>query len=91
VTTSELIAVWLVRLAGLYLGLGLLFSIVFLVWGIERIDPAARASSRAFRWIVLPGCVALWPLLARRWLAGREAPPVESNAHRRSAATGSGP
>ncbi|MEZ5314228.1 MAG: hypothetical protein R2862_11585 [Thermoanaerobaculia bacterium] len=34
------------------------------------------AASRGFRWIVLPGAVALWPLLLRRWMRG--APPPAS-------------
>ncbi|MGE0638904.1 MAG: hypothetical protein AB7G12_03385 [Thermoanaerobaculia bacterium] len=55
-----------------------------MVRGIERIDPAARGASRGFRLIVLPGAVALWPLLLRRWVRGAP-PPAESNAHRRAA------
>lgn len=86
------VATWIVRLAGAYAAAGLLFALLFLfvLRGVDRIDPSARAGSRGFRWIVLPGVAALWPLLLRRWLAGASEPPEESNAHRRVAAGGRG-
>lgn len=82
-------ATWLVRGALLYLGCGLLFAIPFLARGAAAIDPGAREGSWGFRVIVLPGVVALWPVLLRRWISGRGAPPVENNAHRRAARAGS--
>ncbi len=86
--TALSIATWLVRLAGLYLACGFLFAVAFLfvTRGVDRLDPGARTGTWGFRLAVLPGVVALWPLFARRWRAGRAAPPVESNAHRRAAA-----
>ena len=84
--TLELAAVWFVRLLGLYAALGLLFGLLFVGRGVERLDPAAHGASVGFRLIILPASIALWPLLLRRWLAGASAPPIESNAHRRAAA-----
>ncbi len=84
--TVDSAALWLVRALGAYAALGLLFALGFVTRGIERIDPGARDASWGFRMIVLPGTVALWPWLLRRWLSGPEAPPVERNAHRRAAA-----
>ena len=72
------------RLLELYLLAGLLFALPFVARGIERIDPAAHGASWGFRLLVLPGAVALWPILLRRWWRGTP-PPVESNAHRRAA------
>jgi hypothetical protein len=83
---AEAVATGLVWLAAVYVAAGLVFAIPFLARGIEGLDPAARGSSLGFRLIVLPGVVALWPLLALRWRAGATAPPVETNAHRRAAA-----
>lgn len=71
----------LVVAVGLYSLLGLLFSVPFVWWGVGRIDPSARRGTLGFRLLILPGTVALWPLLARRWLR-RESPPPEHNAHR---------
>jgi hypothetical protein len=91
--SADAVATALVWLAGLYAACGLLFALVFLVRGVERLDPAARESSLGFRLVILPGVVALWPLLAGRWRAwrrsDREGPPIESNAHRRAAGSGS--
>jgi hypothetical protein len=84
-TPLELAALWLVRLLAAYAGIGLLFALCFAARGVERIDPAARGASLGFRLLVLPGAVALWPLLARRWALGRRV-PVERNAHRAAAA-----
>jgi hypothetical protein len=78
------IATWLVRALGLYAALGLLFAIAFVTRGIERVDSGAHGSGWGFRLIVLPGVVALWPLLLSRWMS-RTALPVERNAHRRAA------
>ena len=64
------IAPWLVRALGAYAALGLIFGLPFLARGIARVDPGAHGSGWGFRLIVLPGVVAFWPLLLRRWLAG---------------------
>jgi hypothetical protein len=82
----ETAALWLVRALGLYAALGLVFGVPFVLRGIERVDAGTRGATIGFRLVVLPASIALWPLLLRRWLAGRGVPPVESNAHRRAAA-----
>ena len=86
--TWESLARWLLAALGLYTGLGLAFALAFVTRGVGRIDPAARHASWGFRLVVLPGVVALWPLLLLRWRSGRSEPPVESNAHRRAAGQG---
>ena len=60
-----------VTACALYLGAGVLFAPPFLARGIERVDSSASGSSIAFRLIVTPGVVALWPILARKWLSKR--------------------
>jgi len=83
--SAESVAVALVGLAGGYLAVGLVFGVAFVTRGVGRIDAGAHDASIGFRLIALPGVVALWPLLARRWRAATGAPPIESNAHRRAA------
>jgi hypothetical protein len=56
--------------AGIYALAGLVFAVAFVTAGIGRIDSAARGAPPAFRLLVLPGSIALWPLLAARWLRG---------------------
>ena len=71
-------------LLGVYALLGLVFGVVFIARGVGVIDPEAREGSLGFRLIILPGCVALWPLLAWRW-AKHQGPPAERNPHRDAA------
>jgi hypothetical protein len=70
---------------GVYLLCGLVFAIPFAFIGAGRIDPHACHGSWGFRALIIPGTMALWPLLARRWLGGAQEPPEERNAHRLAA------
>jgi hypothetical protein len=56
-----------VALTTAYLGLGLIFAAAFVTVGVGRIDPAARGAAIEFRLLIVPGTVAVWPVLARRW------------------------
>ena len=76
------------KLVGLYLALGFLFAVPFLIAGIRRIDPSARAGTVGFRLLVAPGVIALWPLLAKRWIAGSGEPPAEATSHKRAVRPG---
>jgi hypothetical protein len=60
-----------VALAGAYVAAGALFAVAFAIWGVSRVDPVAREGTIGFRLIILPGTVALWPLLAARWMRSR--------------------
>jgi len=51
-----------------YAAVGLLFAILFITIGVQRIDHAAHGASLGFRLIILPGVAALWPLLLNRWV-----------------------
>ena len=53
---------------GAYATLGLLFAASFLLRGIARVDSAARGASWLVKLLLMPGVVALWPLLASQWL-----------------------
>jgi hypothetical protein len=76
---------WIVGAAGVYLGIGLLFAVVFAWRGVGRVDPAAAGGTPGFRVLIVPGAAALWPLLLRRWLAGARRPPEPRDAHRLAA------
>ncbi len=64
------VAQGIVSIVAGYAVVGLLFAGPFLVRGVTRLDPAARGTSLAFRLAILPGTVALWPVLARKWIGG---------------------
>lgn len=76
------VATWLATGLGVYALLGILFAIPFVFVGAGRIDPVAKEGTWGFRLLILPGAVALWPLLAKRWLGGTTSPPEENNPHR---------
>ena len=80
-------AVFLILL-GAYLACGLVFAIPFALVGVKKIDPHAAHGSWGFRLLVIPGTMAFWPLLLRRWATGVKEPPEECNAHRRAARKG---
>jgi hypothetical protein len=85
VTAVEL-ATWVVRGAGLYAAVGAVFAGYLLLRGLRRFDPAAAHAGWGFKLLILPGTIALWPLLWRRLRAG--GPAEERNAHDRAAAGG---
>jgi len=58
----------IVNLAMIYLAIGGIVALLFLVIGLDRIDPLARGAY-AFRPLIAPGIVLLWPLVLWRWLA----------------------
>jgi hypothetical protein len=60
-------------ICGLYLTAGLVFAIIFLWRGVAALDPSAAGTTLAFRAVILPGCVALWPWLLVRWFGAKEA------------------
>ena len=80
----EVLALVVARVVEIYLALGILFAIPFAARGVDAIDPAARASTRGFRWMIVPGAIALWPLLLHRWRAATP-PPTPRDAHRDAA------
>jgi hypothetical protein len=83
-----MIAAMFLIVAGVYLGCGLLFAIPFAWGGVKKIDPHAAHGSWGFRLLIIPGTMAFWPLLLKRWLGGVKEPPEECNAHRRLAMKG---
>lgn len=42
-------------------------ALVFLFWGVERLDAAAR-QAWLVRPVLAPGVVLLWPLVLGRWI-----------------------
>ena len=59
-------AATIVNAAMVYGAVGLPVAAVFLLWGIDRIDPAA-SGAYAFRPLLVPGIVLLWPVVLLRW------------------------
>lgn len=49
-----------------YGSVGLVVATAFLLFGFDRVDPAAHGAY-AVRPLLLPGLVLLWPLVIWRW------------------------
>ncbi len=62
----------IVLAAEIYAAIGALVAAWFLLVAIDRIDPAAR-DALAFRPLLIPGLVLLWPLVLLRYRGG---PPL---------------
>ncbi len=60
---------------------GTVFAVFFIWRGAEKVDQQARGTGLGFRLLILPGCVAFWPLLFKRWLGAIGEPPEERNPH----------
>jgi hypothetical protein len=75
------LAILFVHTLYLYISFGVVFAIAFETMGIGRVDSQA-IGSLGFRIFIFPGLVAFWPLLLRRWMAGKSEPPEERNPHR---------
>jgi hypothetical protein len=77
-----MIAETLLIASGIYVMIGLVFAIPFVLVGAGSIDPHAAHGSWGFRILIIPGTALLWPLLARRRLTGVHEPPEEKSPHR---------
>lgn len=53
-----------------YLMVGFAVAVLFLVFGMEQVEPYSRGSF-GFRPLLVPGLTLLWPLVLLRWWAIR--------------------
>lgn len=51
-----------------YLLVGVLFAIPFLMRWIVEVDESAEETSFAFRLLLFPGTIVFWPVLLRKYL-----------------------
>lgn len=51
-----------------YAMIGIVVAAVFVLWGVGRVAPDARGAW-TFRPLIVPGVIALWPLVLWRWWA----------------------
>jgi hypothetical protein len=52
---------------------GLAVGVPFVLRGVDRVDASAQGASIWFRLLILPGTVALWPLMTAKWIKARKA------------------
>jgi hypothetical protein len=58
----------LLIIAEIYLALGILFVIPFLMKGLNKIDEGAHGSTIGFKIIIIPGVIVFWPVLLSKWI-----------------------
>jgi hypothetical protein len=78
---AEQISSWVAGALELYALIGVVFGLAFVSLGVQRIDSGGKGSGFGFRLLILPGSVAFWPLLLRRWIGGQHEPVEEANPH----------
>lgn len=65
---AEMVVSIMLYLAAAYLVAGILFTIPFQLKGMTKVDEGVHGASIAFRIIIIPGCILLWPVLWRKWI-----------------------
>lgn len=63
-------AATLYQILVVYAAIGAALGLAFILVGIESTDRAS-VGAYAFRPLLLPGLMILWPLVAARWIAAR--------------------
>ena len=58
----------ILTIVGIYLALGIIFSIAFLWKGIAKVDDGANETGVIFKMLLFPGLVAFWVYFLRKWL-----------------------
>jgi hypothetical protein len=58
----------LLIIIAIYLAVGFVFMIPFIIKGVDIIDEGARGSSIGFRIIIIPGVIVFWVVLLRKWI-----------------------
>ncbi len=56
----------IIRFVEIWGAIGALVCVLFLFVGIDRVDPAAH-DAYAFRPLLIPGVLVIWPLVLWRW------------------------
>ena len=64
------------QVIGAYLGVGLLFGLIFVSFLVGGLDPAAKGMKLSVRVLILPGVMLLWPLMLLKTVL-RKGPPVQ--------------
>lgn len=68
----------LIFVLAVYAVIGLVFALLFVSRGVQRVDPAAKGSPAGFRILILPGATALWPFLLSKWLRAKRGGVVDA-------------
>ncbi|GAB2584040.1 hypothetical protein [Spirosoma areae] len=63
-----------------YWFMGAVFGLYFIGWGAARLDDEAKTMIWPVRLLLLPGSIALWPLLLRKLMQHHSPAHTDSNS-----------
>ena len=69
------LATVIVTIFGIYLAIGVLVAVVFVIFGAAQIDPGAKGMPPQARILIFPGVMGLWPIMLAKFFT-QKAPPV---------------
>ena len=58
----------LLIIVAVYLLVGVLFVIPFLMKGLNKVDEGANGSTIGFKIIIIPGVIVFWPVFLSKWI-----------------------
>ena len=64
------LAEMILTIVGGYFAIGALTALLFLPFGLRRVDVAAAAGPLRFKLLIAPGVIVLWPVVLGLWLTG---------------------
>ena len=64
----EMIISGILTALGIYLLIGILFTVFFIFKGLAIVDPGTEGGSRFFKLLLVPGLVAFWVYFLRKWI-----------------------
>lgn len=70
----------LVNVAAVYAGCGVIVAVLFLARWCQSFDPAAAEGSWGFRVLIVPGIIALWPVILAKVLTVRRRGSAQGSA-----------
>ena len=75
----------LLLVSAIYLAVGLLFAIAFVIKGVDKTDEGAHGSTIGFRFIIIPGAMVFWIARFCSGLLGLVISRIQSSARSRRA------
>lgn len=61
-----------INIVGIYLALGVLFSLAFMWKGLQKVDESTKDTSLFFKVLIFPGMIVFWVLFLKKWLGANE-------------------
>jgi hypothetical protein len=55
----------------IYLVIGVLFVVPFLMKGITKVDDGAHGATIGFKIVIIPGVIVFWPVLLNKWMKAK--------------------